>query len=211
MAEEMNIQDMEQQDGTRVLAGLTAKDGGQKMAVTQEQLQQLDKDMFLVDGIIIRDEDSDTDLLFAPYEVEGVAGVGPEDMPQTDKRRKNALPDPSFQEKDGQEQTEWQRKNHEDVHASGCAICEAVKFGWLPSNGELTPLRDHVEDFNAIAEALGATPVGEDEYWSSTQYSDEYMWSLSMQEKKFRFWRSKTTRMKVRPVKSAAAYIEAVD
>lgn len=213
MADELNNQqlgeDIEPVDLTKILVGITKKASGQHMAVTLEQYADLDKRSYSTDGIIIRNADIDVDLLYAPYEVTAVAGDGDQDIPENDKRRKSAPSNPSFNELDGEYRTQWQLKNHPDTHEEGCAICEAVKFGWLNSCGEATQLRDHLEAFNEACLAVGATPAAADAlYWTSTQYDKEYMWHLNMGTGIFGFWLCKATSMQVRPVKSASAYIE---
>ena len=197
-------------DNTHVFIGVKRKSDDGLFAMTEEEYQKIDKEEYAVDGIIIRNEEMEADLLYAPYEVDAIFGEGPEDIPETDKRRKNANPNPIFRDLDGEERTAWQLNYHHDTHEAGCAICEAVKFGWLPSGGEMNLLSQYLEDFNAKAELCGAEPVGENMYWLSTQYSEEYMWAMDMAKKTFEFWHSKATTMKVRPVKSASDYIETV-
>ena len=218
MAEELTNQQLgegeepfEPIDNTKVLIAITKKTGQEHIAVTAEEYGSFDKRKYSTDGIIIRNEDIDVDLLYALYEVEAVMGDGDTDIPETDKRRKNAPSNPSFNELDGEYRTAWQMQNHPDTHESGCAVCEALKFGWLNSCGEATQLRDHRDAFNEACQAVGATPVGaEARYWTSTQYDKEYMWHLDMATGVFGFWVCKATRMMVRPVKSAADYIEPV-
>ena len=196
-------------DLTKVLIALRRKSvQTEKLAVTLAQYQEYDKRKYGVDGIIVRNEDSDVDLLCSPKQYDCIFGEGPADIPETDKRRKNAPANPSFYELDGYLCTQWQLNNHHDTHESGCAICDAVKFGWLPSNGEMTWIRDHREQFDEAAEAIGADLIGDGEYWCSTQYSEDYMWHLNTVTGVFGFWRSKAATMKVMPVASASEYVE---
>lgn len=197
------------EDPTKVLIALRRKsDASEKLAVTKEQYTGYDKRSYAVDGYIIRNEDNDVDLLVSLLQSECIFGDGPEDIPETDKRRKNAPVNPQFYELDGYIRTQWQLNNHHETHESGCAVCEAVKFGWLPSNGEMTWIRDHKEQLNELAEVIGAEPMADAEYWCSTQYSEEYMWHLNMVTGYFGFWRSKQATMKIRPVGTASAYVE---
>ena len=212
MADELNnIQDMEPvEDMTKVLIGIRKKNDGTKLAVTIEQYSGYDKRSWAADGIIIRDEDNDADLLFAGYEATATFGEGPADIPETDKRRRNAPASPSFYELDGERRTKWQLDNHPDTHEDGCAICEAVKFGWLPSNGEMDYALSRLERFNETAQACGAQPLEGTSYWCSTQYDPDYMWCKNMESGNFEFWHSKTTEMSIRPVRSASEYQELV-
>lgn len=211
MAEELNnIQDMEPEvSNVKVLIGIHKKSDGTKLAVTGEQYSGYDKRSWVADGIIIRNEDEDIDYLFSLAETEAhFAEQGAEDIPATDKRRKNCIPDPQFTDYMGEQYTQWQIANHPETHEQGCALCEAVKFGWLPSCGEMSLVKDNMEAFNTLTELAGGTQVSEAEYWTSTGYSADYMWFIDLAAKTFGFWKSKTTIMKVRPVKSAAGYQE---
>lgn len=199
------------EDKTKVLVGLTKKSDDSKIAVTAEEYDSLDKSMFIADGIIIRIEEDDVDLLFSPNEVNAVAGEGPADMPETDSRRKGHEMPINGTEYDGEARTRIQLDTHPDVHEEGCAICEAVKFGWLPSYGEMTLAYKNKEAFNILAEKAGVTQLSDSEYWTSTQFSDDYMWSVDFANNIAEFWRSKGTTMKVRPCKSASAYQETVN
>ena len=209
MAENNNIEQIDELvDNLKVLIALRNLNDGTKLAVTKEQYINYSPE-YLVDGIIIRNEDIDADLLFSKTEVSAhFAETGEPDIPETDKRRKNANPSPQFTDLDGQERTAYQLAYHHDTHESGCAICESVKFGWLPSGGEMNLAAENKEAFNEIAELIQATPLTDNKYWLSTQYSEDYMWSVDLETKVFEFWWSKTDMMKVRPVKSASDYIE---
>lgn len=214
MAEEMtNIEGYEPvESNMKVLIGLRKKSDGTKLAVTGEQYNGYDKRSWIADGIIIRNEDIGADLLFSLSETEAFfAPTGEGDIPETDKRRKQANPNPQFTELDGEERTAWQVQYHHETHEGGCAICEAVKFGWLPSGGELILAADNKEAFNELATLCGADVLNDSKYWLSSQYSEDYMWCLDMETKAFEFWWSKTTQMQVRPVKSASDYIEVED
>ena len=210
MAENNNIEQIDELvDNLKVLIALRNLNNGTKLAVTKEQYVNYSPNKYTVDGIIIRNEDIDADLLFSKTETTAhFAETGEPDIPETDKRRKNANPNPQFTDLDGMDRTAWQLAYHQDTHESGCAICEAVKFGWLPSGGEMNLASENKEAFNEIAEIVQATPLNDNKYWLSTQYSEDYMWSLDMGTNTFEFWWCKTTMMKVRAVKSASDYIE---
>lgn len=208
MAEELNIQQIEVEDATRFLIGLTKKSDGSQKALTEEQYAGIVKSQYTLDGIIVRNEDADVDLLFSPTETQGAFGSGPADMPETDKRRKNAPVSPSFYELDGLRCTMWQLANHPETHEQGCAVCEAAKFGWLPSNGEIGWPLTRKEQFDQVADACGAQRLSGTLYSTSTQYDPDYMWCHNMETGNFEFWHSKATLMTVRPVKSAAGYAE---
>lgn len=194
---------------TKVLIGLVNKSDMSKLAVTTEQYNGLDKSMFELDGLIIRNDD--VDLIFSSSEVDAHFSDGIDDIPETDKRRKGYHGAIESDEYDGQERTQTQLDIHTETHESGCAICEAIKFGWLPSLGEISILYKNMEEFNNVAENVGATPLSLTEYWTSTQFSEEYMWSADFANKVSEFWRSKKTLMKVRPCKSAIEYNEIIN
>ena len=199
---------VEIEDLTKVLIGIRKKSDGTLLAVTKEQYAGYDKRSYTMDGVIVRNEDEDVDLLFSSFEKLATFGEGPADIPETDKRRKKAPSNPTFSSLDGEWCTQWQLQNHPDTHVMGCAICEAVKYGWLPSNGEMTKAVERADAFNEVAEACGATSLNGSAYWCSTQYDKDYMWCYDMQMKSFVFWKSKATQMMIRPVKSASNYIE---
>lgn len=211
MAEEIlneGYEPVEIEDSTKKLIGIRKKSDGTLLAVTKEQYAGYDKRSYAVDGFIIRNEDEDVNLLCSTTESLATFGEGPADIPETDKRRKNAPTNPTFSSLDGEWCTQWQLQNHPETHESGCAICEAVKFGWLPSNGEMAKIIEYAEDINDLAETCGATGLNGLAYWCSTQYEKDYMWCYDMQMKSFVFWKSKATQMMIRPVKSASDYIE---
>ena len=192
----------EMTDNTQLYIALKRKSDNFLIAATDEEYGKLEPNDYAVHGIIIRNQEDDIDILFAGYETNAIAGEGPDDIPETDKRRKNANPNPVFNEMDGEENTQWQLSNY--GHHDGCAICEAAKFGWLPSCGELGLIYKYEEKFNELAALAGITPMSDAEYWTSTQYSKDYMWSV--ENNSFMFWRSKSLMMKVRPAKSGAGY-----
>lgn len=51
---------------------------------------------------------------------------------------------------------------------------------YIPSLGELYFILAHFTQINAALEAVGGKPLLNDWYWSSTQYSATYAWSLSL-------------------------------
>lgn len=193
-------------DPTKVLIALMSDN--EKLAVTAEQFGGYDMHRYSVCGIIIRNEDCDVDILVCMHESLAAFGNGPVDIPETDRRRRNALPDPVFPELDGEQRTAWQKMFHPETHADGCAICDAEKLGWLPSCGEMSWLGKYQDAINELAELVDIEPLADDLYWTSTQYSEDYMWSYNMDGKRCEFWHSKATRMRVRPVNSAAGYSE---
>lgn len=52
--------------------------------------------------------------------------------------------------------------------------------GYFPSLGELYLVSKNIDEINKALEACGGTKFNEDEYWTSTQYSSEYAWSIYM-------------------------------
>ena len=196
------------EDKTKVLIGLSKPDG-LKVAVTAEEYDDIDKSSYVTDGVIIRNDD--VDLLFSPDEVDAVIGEGPADIPETDKRRKGQSPQINGTEYDGEERTAIQLELHPEAKDDGCAICEAIKFGWLPSYGEMTLLYKNDDAFNELAGKAEITPLSDAEYWTSTQFSDDYMWSVDFANNIAEFWRSRKTVMKVRPCKSAVDYQEIIN
>ena len=193
---------------TKVLIGLSKSDGS-KVAVTVDEYDIIDKSSFVTEGIVVRNDD--VDLLFSPDEVDAVMGEGPADIPETDKRRKGQSSQINGTEYDGEERTAIQLELHPEAYDDGCAVCEAIKFGWLPSYGEMTILYKNKDVFNELAEKTGIAPLSDVEYWTSTQFSDDYMWSVDFANNIAEFWRSKSSTMKVRPCKSAVDYQETVN
>lgn len=194
---------------TKVLIGLSKKSDDSKIAVTAEEYDGIDKSGYVTDGVIIRNDD--VDLLFSPNEVNAIMGEGPADIPETDKRRKGHSSQINGTEYDGEERTAIQLELHPETQDNGCAVCEAIKFGWLPSYGEMTLLYKNKDVFNELAGKTGIIPISDVEYWTSTQFSDDYMWSVDFANNIAEFWRSKSSTMKVRPCKSAVDYQEMVN
>ena len=194
---------------TKVLIGLSKKSDDSKIAVTAEKYDSIDKGSYVTDGVIIRNDDAD--LLFSPNEVDAIMGEGPADIPETDKRRKGQSSQINGTEYDGEERTAIQLELHPETQDDGCAVCEAIKFGWLPSYGEMTLLYKNKDVFNELAGKTEIAPLSDAEYWTSTQFSDDYMWSVDFANNTAEFWRSKSSTMKVRPCKSAVDYQEMVN
>ena len=193
---------------TKVLIGFSKSDGS-KVAVTAKEYDGIDKSGYVTDGVIIRNDD--VDLLFSPDEVDAVMGEGSADIPDTDKRRKGQSSQINGTEYDGEERTAIQLELHPEAKDDGCAVCEAVKFGWLPSYGEMTLLYKNKDVFNEFAGKAEIVPLSDAEYWTSTQFSDDYMWSVDFANNIAEFWRSKGSTMKVRPCKSAVDYQETIN
>lgn len=216
MAEEMtNIEGYEPvESDMKVLIGLRKKSDGTKLAVTKEQYSDYDKRSWTVDGIILRNEDEEVDLMVALAEsllaFDSSAEVT-EDIPETDKRRKPDQPSGVFTALDGEERTEWQMKWHDGMHDDGCAICEAIKYGWLPSCGEMGLLVQNREQVDELLELVGGTAISNALYWTSTQYQPDYMWFADMEHGIYNFWKAKTSELLVRPVKSASDYNEVAE
>ena len=198
------------EDNTKILIGLKKKSDGSLLAVDKDHFSDYSLRSYSVDGIIVRNEDEEVDLLFSTREKNATFGQGPEDIPETDKRRKKAPANPSFYELDGYARTQWQIENHHDTMDDGCAICEAVKFGWLPSNGEMTWAIERKDKFNEVADICNSDTLSGNKYWCSTQYDPDYMWCYNVESGAFEFWHSRTTSMTIRPVKSASDYEEVV-
>lgn len=194
---------------TKVLIGLSKKSDSSKVAVTAEEYDSIDKGSYVTEGVIIRNDD--VDLLFSPNEVDAIMGEGPADIPETDKRRKGQPSQINGTEYDGEERTAIQLELHPEAKGDGCAICEAIKFGWLPSYGEMTLLYKNKDVFNEFAGKAEIAPLSDAEYWTSTQFSDDYMWSVDFANNIAEFWRSKSSTMKVRPCKNANDYQETVN
>lgn len=207
MAVEMMNEAFEPVD-TKILIGLRNLSDDSLLAVSKDMFADFDLRNFAVDGIIVRNVNDEVDLLFAPGEIAAAFGDGPGEIPVTDLRRKSAPLNPSFSLLDGQRCTQWQLNNHPDSHVEGCAVCEAVKFGWLPSCGEMSKAIEAKEAFDEVALACGADALNGDAYWCSTQYSPDYMWCYDMVMRSFAFWLCKATVLTIRPVRSASAYIE---
>ena len=203
----INNENIEEVNPVKIL--IAVHKDNEKKAVTDEQYSSLVG--YTPDGIIARHEELDFDLIYAMYEINAhYATDGADDIPATDKRRKNTIPNPVFTDYTGEQYTQWQMAHHQETHESGCALCEAVKYGWLPSCGEMSPAKDNIEEFNRLMTLIGGTPLSDADHWTSTGYSEEYMWHMNPVSGQFGFWKSKNTVMKVRPVKSASEYEEIV-
>ena len=198
---------------TNVFIGVTKKSDNSKLAVDAEAYASLDKRSYETDGIIIRDEELEADLLVAPTEALKVFGEGPADIPSTDKRRKNYT-NPTMSELDGQWRTQFLLSDHAIHYDDNCALCYCRDYGqgwWMPSGGEMDLVYKNLENVNAALEAIGGTEFGSGTYWLSTQYSKDYSWHLDMSNGMYGFWLSKTNSLLVRPMSDASEYQEIVN
>ena len=157
-----------------------------------------------VDGIIVRDEN--VDFMISLQEVTLQFSDGPQAMDSPDIRIQTALKNAKMTDLDGEFRTQFQLNNHTDVHTEGCAICEAIKYGYLPSAGELQLIYSIKDQINELLEVVNGTAIGDSKYWSSTQFSNEYMWDVDMSNGEAQFWNSKTEEMSVRALKNANEY-----
>ena len=207
MAEELNMQQMETVDQTKVLIAIHKKTGGDKLAVTGEQFGGYDKRTWAADAVIIRNEETGVDLLVALTGAARAFGTGPEDIPASDSRRKN-FSSPQMSTLDGEYRTNYLFGSHEEGISDDCALCYCRDLGmFLPSGGEMQQVADHLEDVNALLETAGGTPVS-GLHWTSTMQSVDYPWHMDVDGNSFGFWLSKTNALNVRPMGDASAYQE---
>jgi hypothetical protein len=71
---------------------------------------------------------------------------------------------------------------------------------YIPSLGELYFILAHFTQINAALEAVGGEPLRNDWYWSSTQYSATYAWSLPLGYGSAYYGTKATGQGRVRPV-----------
>lgn len=205
------------EDNTKVLVGLKRVSDGTLYAVELETYEDSadykNKKKFVATGAIIRNEDEWLDILVAPDEMNAYFTVEPtEEIPETDPLRRNYT-NPTFTMLDGKYRTEQLIAFHEDLTRDGCAVCKCVEYSenygeyWLPSAGEYSYIVKNLEKVNDILAAIGGTEVKQIEYWTSTQFSNEHMWSYNLEDGGFHFWHSKSTEYGVRPITTSENYI----
>ena len=112
----------------------------------------------------------------------------------------------------GKYMTDYFVKNNPSMIFDNCAICfcKHYKDGsyWLPSGGEISYAYNYVDKINEIFSAIGGIQIDtESEYWTSTPFSTDYMYSLQTNNKEFHFWHSKKTIFNVRPITGSEMYI----
>ena len=71
---------------------------------------------------------------------------------------------------------------------------------YIPSLGELYFMLAHFTQINAALEAVGGEPLHDDWYWSSTQYSATYAWTLYLYDGTACNLTKATYQSRVRPV-----------
>lgn len=71
---------------------------------------------------------------------------------------------------------------------------------YIPSLGELYFMLAHFTQINAALEAVGGEPLHDDWYWSSTQYSATYAWSLNLFNGLAYYGTKAANQYRVRPV-----------
>ena len=135
-------------------------------------------------------------------------GDGPADMDENDRMRKHATCQ-TMTLLDGEARSRFLLGNHIGRFHDGCALCVCRDYGegfWLPSGGEMAVIHENISEVNNIMGLFFGDIVPEDEHWTSSLFNDERAWHADMGSGTFGFWRSKTTRMHVRPVASARDY-----
>lgn len=71
---------------------------------------------------------------------------------------------------------------------------------YIPSLGELYFILAHFTQINAALEAVGGEPLHDDWYWSSTEHSATYAWSLGLSGGRAYGSTKATSQLRVRPV-----------
>ena len=207
MAEELNngIEPVEQ-DNTKLYIGMRKKADGFLMAATDEEYDRLNKREWDFMGVVIRNEEEEVDILVHPSQMSCFFGDGPADIPASDKRRKHYT-NPTMTALDGQWRTQFLLSEQGVEHSDNCALCYCRHEGmWLGSGGEMSLVSKYREEVDSLMAIAGGTPMSDDKYWLSTQYSKEYSWFVDMTDGTFGFWISKTRNMLVRPVGDASGY-----
>lgn len=194
MAELNNIQ--EQLQPAKVLIALSK--GRQKLLVGSIEGYESG---YKVDGIGIIDGENAI-LVSLTEQLLPYGGVS-EDIPVGDKRRSITSAMSDF---DGHQRTAFIIAHYE--FTEGAAVASTA-FGWLPSGGELALIHAHKNEVNELLEAVGSTLLGDDNYWTSQMFSNEYPWHMSMADGKFAMWRGQYNELAVRPVASLDGYTEA--
>lgn len=178
------------EDNTKVLVGLKRVSDGTLYAVEldayEESADYKNKKKFTAMGAIIRNEDEWLDILVSPDEMNTYFTIEPtEEIPDTDPIRRNYT-NPTFTALDGKEMSEWQLAHHNNLTHDGCAVCKCMEYSenygeyWLPSAGEYNYIAKNLEKVNDILAAIGGTEVEQIEYWTSTQFSNDHMWSYNL-------------------------------
>ena len=205
------------EDNTKVLVGLKRVSDGTLYAVELEAYEESadykDKTKFEATGAIIRNEDEWLDILVAPDEFNAYFTIEPtEEIPDGDPRRRNYT-NPTFTQLDGKERTDRQIAQHKELTYDGCAVCKCIQYSenygeyWLPSAGEYNYIVKNLEKVNDILNAIGGTEVEQIEYWTSTRFSEDHMWSYNLEDGGFHFWHSQNTEYGVRPITTSVNYI----
>lgn len=204
------------EDNTKVLVGLKRVSDGTLYAVELEAYEESadykNKKKFTAMGAIIRNEDEWLDILVAPDEMNAYFTIEPtEEIPDGDPRRRNYT-NPTFTALDGKKLTKMHIVNHEEMTHDGCAVCKCIEYSengeyWLPSAGEYNYIAKNLEKVNDVLDAIGGAEVEQIEYWTSTQFSNDHMWSYNIEDGGFHFWHSKSTEFGVRPITTSVNYI----
>ena len=206
--ENVGMEPMEVVDNTKLYIAMKKKSDGHMIAATEAEYDQLDKRSYNIKGAIIRNEDEDINLLVFPVQENHVFGIGPADIPETDKRRKHYV-SPSMNQMDGQWRTQFLLNEAGVEHSDDCALCYCTHYdplAWLPSGGEMALINKYKEEINRIMTLIGGAAIQDANYWTSTQYSKDYAWFANMADGTYGFWLSKTNSLAVRPVGDASDY-----
>lgn len=97
---------------------------------------------------------------------------------------------------------DWKgQKNTEHLKAVGLSDNISLSDGWyIPSMGEMLFIFTHRKEVNAALEKAGGQPIADDWYWTSTEYSATYAWSLYLGNGSLSYGTKATTTYRVRPV-----------
>lgn len=73
------------------------------------------------------------------------------------------------------------QKNTEHLKAVGLSDNISLSDGWyIPSMGEMLFIFTHRKEVNAALEKAGGQPIADDWYWTSTECSATYAWTLNL-------------------------------
>ena len=93
------------------------------------------------------------------------------------------------------------QKNTEHLKAVGLSDNISLSDGWyIPSMGEMLFIFTHRKEVNAALEKAGGQPIADDWYWTSTEYSATYAWTLYLGHGNMGDNAKATTTFRVRPV-----------
>ena len=187
---------MEENQNTIVMLALTKKRGGKKVLAPSMEGYETG---YNIDGIYIKVDE--VSRIFALKDMAVGYGIDTADLPETDSNYGKIIA--TMDGMDGEENTQCII----DIYqlTSGAAV-SAKEYGWLPSGGEMSMLKDNKEAVNALLEAAGGDVIGNAKYWLSLRRNASYPWFYDGAEDGFGSWKGGSSQLLVRPCMYADAY-----